>query len=130
MDPTRTLIEKLKKRPELSHTEIPGGVRIEPMGPVGFAVELHGEEDGWTVYLGEGGFHESFETGEEALDFIAWCYSERPRLREVWRGPSLARAILEVHENGQWRCSAETVFFFVPIWRRRREEIRQNQPLV
>jgi hypothetical protein len=35
------------------------------------------------VSLGDAGFHESFTSTEEALNFIAWCYSGEARVREV-----------------------------------------------
>ena len=130
MEPRAALIEKLQQHPELTYAAFPDGVRIESPAPSGFAVELHGDGDGWTVALGEGGFHEAFDTGEEALNFIAWCYSGSARLREVWRGASPARATLEAFEDGDWHLVAETRFLFVPFWRRRREAILTNPNLL
>ena len=46
------------------------------------------------------GWHQHFDDPEEVMNFIAWCYSGEARVREVWRGSLLQKAILEVHENG------------------------------
>jgi hypothetical protein len=130
MEPHAALIERLKRHPELIYREIPGGVRIEPPGPGGFAVEVRGGGGEWTVFLGDAGFHETFDSGEEALNFVAWCYSGEARVREVWRGGSPAKAALEACQDGTWRCVSETGFIFVPFWRRRREVVLENPNLL
>ena len=130
MDPRTALIEKLHRHPELAYSEISGGVRIEPPSSSGFAIELRRDDKEWTVSLGNAGFHEQFNSGEEALNFIAWCYSGAARVREVWRGSFAQSAVLEVHENGAWWLVSETVFIFVPFWRRRREVVLENPKLL
>ena len=80
--------------------------------------------------LGNAGFHESFTSAEEALNFIAWCYSGAARVREVWRGGLPQKAILEALENGDWRSVSETRFMFVPFWRDRREVVLENPSLL
>ena len=130
MDPHASLIEKLKRHPELVHSEFPGRIRVEPPGPSGFAVELHSGTEGWSVSLGNAGFHETFTSGEEVLNFIAWCYSGAARLREVWRGNAPEKSTLEAHEDGEWRGVSMTGFIFVPFWRRRREVVMENPNLL
>jgi hypothetical protein len=130
MDPRAKLIEKLKRHPGLAHSEFPGGVRIEPPIASGFAVELHGDENEWTVVLGDAGFHETFGSPEEAMNFITWCYSGAARVREVWRGSSPEKSVLEAFENGSWRWVSVTRFIFVPFWRRRHEVILVNPNLL
>jgi hypothetical protein len=130
MDPRIALLEKLGRHPELSYSEVQGGVRIEPPSATGFAVTLTGQDGDWTVFLGEAGFHEAFSSPEEALNFIAWCYSGEARLREFWRGTSPEKAVLESLENGEWRMASETGLIFVPFWRSRREAILQNPNLL
>lgn len=121
MDPRLALLEKLQQHPELAYDEAPGCLRVDPPSPQGFAVELRSAYNKWTVFLGEAGFHEAFTSPKEVLNFIAWCYSGEARVREVWRGRSPQKAILEAHENGEWRTVSETGFIFVPFWRERRE---------
>lgn len=83
MNAQTALIEKLQQQPDLAYSETPGCVRIEPPGANGFAVELRSGGDDWMVFLGNAGFHENFSFTEEALNFIAWCYSGAARVWEV-----------------------------------------------
>jgi hypothetical protein len=130
MDPCQALIAKLKDHPELAFEDFPGGVRVAPPTPTGFAVELRDNSDGWTVFLGEAGFHEEFTTPDEVLNFVAWCYSGTARVREVWRGGTPQKSILEACENGEWHSVSETGFLLVPWWRRRREIVLRNPDLL
>lgn len=130
MDPRTALVEKLQQHPELAYSEAPGCIRIEPPSSSGFAVELRSGDHEWTVFLGSAGFHEAFTSHEEVLNFIAWCYSGAARLREVWRGKSPQKAVLEAREDGDWRSVSETGFIFVPFWRERREVVLENPNLL
>lgn len=130
MDPQSALTEKLNRHPELTYSEAARNVRIEPPSSTGFAVELRSDDHKWTVFLGNAGFHETFNSAEEVLNFIAWCYSGSARVREVWRGNLPERAVLESRENGEWRLVSETAFIFVPFWRQRREVILENPNLL
>ena len=130
MDSLEELIEKLERRRDLAWTRVPGGVRIEPPSPEGFAVEVHEGETEWTVFLGNAGFHEAFDTGEEALQFVAWCYSGEARVREIWRGDTPSWSALEAREGDGWRRESSTRFIFVPFWRQRREVVLENPNLL
>ena len=130
MDVRLALIKKLKGHPELTYVELPGKIRIEAPTPHGFVVELHYAVNEWTVYLGEAGYHETFSTSDDVLNFIAWCYSGEARIREVWRGNWPQKVILEALQGGQWLEDAETGYFFVPFWLPRREIVRTNPNLL
>ena len=130
MDLRTALIEKLKRHPELLFSDSPGGVRIEAPTPHGFAVDIRGQDQNWTVYLGDAGFHEDFETSEDTLSFVAWCFSGMARLREVWRGTSPVKSVLEAYEDGEWRFVSETGFIFTPFWRQQRNIILENPNLL
>lgn len=130
MDPHAEFLDRLQQHPELAYREAPRCVRVEPPSSSGFAVELRSADDEWTVFLGDAGFHEAFTSGEEVLNFIAWCYSGAARLREVWRGRWPQRVTLEAHESGAWRTVSETGFIFVPFWLERREVILENPKLL
>ena len=130
MDPRIALMEKLQQHPELAFSEAPGCIRIEPPSPNGFAVELRSDDHEWTVLLGNAGFHEAFSSADDVLNFIAWCYSGAARVREVWRGRSPEKAVLEAHENGEWGSVSETRFILVPFWRERREVVLENPNLL
>jgi len=130
MDPRRMLLEKLQGHPTLAYTEAPGVVRIEAPNSTGFGVELHADREEWTVFLGEGGFHEAFTSEEEVLNFITWCLSGSARLRELWRGGLPEKVVLEALEDGEWCPILETGYIFVPFWRKRREVVLQNPNLL
>jgi hypothetical protein len=130
MDPLAILRGKLAGHPELVQGDARGGLRIEAPTKTGFAIELRADVHGWTVELGEAGFHDDFSSAEEVLEFVAWCYSGAARLREVWRGNSPVRSALEAKENGTWREVSATVFIFIPFWRKRREVILTNPNLL
>ena len=130
MDPHLALLQKLHKHPELKHVELPGKIRVEAPTSSGFAVELRSAVDTWTVYLGEAGFHETFSTADDVMNFIAWCYSGEARIREVWRGNWPQKVILEALQSGQWLEESETGYFIVPFWLPRREVIRTNPNLL
>ncbi len=130
MSPQDILLNKLERHPELVFRNRPGQLRIEPPVPTGFAVELHSQQKEWTVYLGEAGYHETFDDPDEVPNFVAWCYSGNARVREIWRGKMPVKAILEANEHGRWKEISETGYFFFPIWRMRREVLLCNPNLL
>lgn len=130
MDPRCTLREKLKGHPELRWTEADDFIRIEPLRPDGFTVALGPQGDEWVVYLGEGGFHQAFESADEALNFVAWCFSGECRLREVRRGTRVQKCIVEAKDDGDWQTVLTTGFFLFAPWHRRVEAVFQNPNLL
>ncbi|MEM6857360.1 MAG: hypothetical protein AAF559_05775 [Pseudomonadota bacterium] len=130
MSPHDVFVEKLQKHPELSYCESIGRLLIKPPSETGFAVELHSSVDNWTVYLGNAGFHETFDNAAETLNFMAWCYSGEARVREVWRGVSPEFAALEYFSDGEWREDSRTGYFFWRYWRAANEVILQNPNLL
>lgn len=130
MNPCVELAAKLKGHPVLKVFELPQGIRIDSPGPEGFAVHVYGEQDHWTVYLGDGGFHDEFSDPQEVLNFAAWCYSGEARLREIRRGKVVQKCVLEAHSDGEWRPESTTGFFFFPFWLPKREAVFQNPNLL
>jgi len=130
MSPQDILLKRLGMHPELTIRQAPGLLRIEPRVANGFAVELHSHTQRWTVYLGDAGFHKTFDDPEEVLNFVAWCFSGNARVREEWRGHMPVKAILEASENGSWNEAAETGYFFFPFWRKRKEVTLTNPELL
>ncbi|WP_108985019.1 hypothetical protein [Candidatus Phycosocius bacilliformis] len=124
------LLQRLQRVPELEHRQQPGWLRIEAIQPNGFAVEVHTGESNWTVYLGNGGFHETFASGTEVINFVAWCYSGEARLREFWRGSIPQKCVLEGLHDGDWREISATGYFLVPFWQKSREVVLQNPCLL
>jgi hypothetical protein len=132
MSPRDTLLAKLRERGDLAFTTTRAGVRIEPPDPSGFSVTFVAGEDasGATVFLGEGGYHEHFDTGEEALEFVAWCYSGEARIRESWRGNLPAKVKLEAQRDGVWTECGTWGLLFTPFWRRKTERVLHNPNLM
>lgn len=130
MDLIQALTEKLERLPKLIPAEMPGGIRFAAPDANGFAVEVLEGDSEWTVFLGEVGFHEHFETGEEALNFVIWCYSGDACIRETWRGDSPSSAVLEAREDDACSAVSRTQMIFVPFWRARREIVRRNPNLL
>jgi hypothetical protein len=130
MDPHHALLQRLPRHPTLKYKEKLGWLRIEAPLPNGFAVELHSGEAEWTVYLGEGGFHETFASADEVSNFIAWCFSGEARLREIWRGTLPQKVMLETLVDGDWCEVSMTGYLLVPFWLSRREVILTNPCLL
>lgn len=130
MAPHHNLVDKLKRHPELRYSERPGQVRVEAPEPNGFALELHSSHDCWTVYLGEAGFHETFSSADEVMNFIAWCYSGGARVREFWRGSSPQKAILEAYEDGDWQEISLTGYFVFQFWMEQKEIVFTNPKIL
>ena len=126
MNALNALREKLSQRADVSRSERANEIRIEPSLPSGFAITLSSSVEGWCVSLGDGGFHETFNAAEEALNFVAWTRSSECRLREIWRGRSLEKAVVETFEGGEWRPVLTNGVLLFPFWRRRREFTLQN----
>ncbi|MFN9499581.1 MAG: hypothetical protein ACK54U_03470 [Sphingomonadales bacterium] len=129
-DTFSTLTEKLARHPELQWEAGDGFVRVNAPVSGGFALELQHQGGEWTVFLGSGGWHQHFDDGADALEFIAWCYSGNVRVREVWRGTSLQKSVLETQVDGAWRQTSHTGYFLVPFWRKKTEVIMQNPDLL
>lgn len=129
MDPIAALIEKLDNHSELKWAKGKDWLKIHPPHPKGFGVELRVGADEWTVYLGNGGWHQHFDDPLEALNLVAYCYSGEVRVREVYRGNVLQKSVLEGTFDGTWEKIATTAYL-APFWRRKREVILQNPALL
>jgi hypothetical protein len=130
LDVFADLADKLGKHSTLKWEIGARFMRINAPDPDGFAVELERQGEEFTIYLGNGGWHRHFDDPTEVLEFVAWCFSGRVRLREIRRGASIQKAVLEALGNGRWEEEATTGYFFVPFWRKKRELILQNPDLL
>lgn len=130
MDALDRLESKLTSHPELQWQRESGRICIEAPRLGGFAVELHFSGDEWTVYLGLGTWHEHFLDEEEALNFVAWCYSGEARLREIRRGSVLTKSVLEARNGETWERVSEVGYLSFAFWRQKSEIVRQNPNLL
>jgi hypothetical protein len=121
------LIEKLRKHPELNWSEEGDGVSVDPATPEGFSVWLTPNQGGFTV--GFDGWHEHFDDEVAAVNCFAFGFSNQCRLRVAVRGNSANSATswtLESLDGNVWVQDSSVAMFFVPFWRKRRIEYRQN----
>jgi hypothetical protein len=91
----------------------------------GFAVSLTEKLSGYTV--GFDGWHEEFDEEDEALEAFAFGLSDQCRLKVVKRGKMECAWIVEGRENDQWQEDSTTGLIFIPFWRKRNVEYRQNR---
>jgi hypothetical protein len=125
------ITQKLDGHPVLMCVKWADGIRIDAPDAEGFAVQVFGTSNGWTVRLGEGGaWHEQFSNSNDVLNFVAWCYSGKARLREARRGKWLQAAILEAHGADGWYEESRVVYPLVPFWRPKRETVFLNPDLL
>ena len=125
IDALDALEAKLRHYPPLSYRRRANGIEIEPPNEGGFAIDMYREGGGFLVNFGLGGFHQDFEAGEDAVEFVMLGLSNACRLREV-RHPFLHRAILERRSEGAWTPVDEVGTISWPIVIGAKMQIFQN----
>lgn len=83
--------------------------------------------DSYTVFFN--GWHEDFESPEEASNVFALGLSDECRLREYRRGEFAYKWTVESLEEGKWEEQSTTGLFIFPFWRTRRLHYLQNKLL-
>ena len=109
------------KHPPLRYTEDGGTIVVHAPTPDGFDVSI--SED---LIVGYDGWHEHFDTPEQALECFAFGFSDQCRLKITYRGNFACKWTLESLVDGQWVEDSTTGLFFFPFWRTPRVEYRQN----
>ncbi len=120
--------EKLGKYPNVSYEATDNSITVFPLSDNGFEVTLYVFEqkggEGFTVFYN--GWHENFQTSEEALDCFAFGLTSECRLKETSRGGRAYRWTIEFMEDGEWQEGGTTALFFVRFWNRKHERYLQN----
>lgn len=124
MNPIAQIKEKLARHPQLRYVETPTSIEVEAPSEDGFCVGLELAPNSYTVYFD--GWHEHFNTVEEALNCFAFAFSGQSRLAITYRGATAVKWILEHLREGQWFPASETGLLFIPFWRPIRIVHRQN----
>jgi hypothetical protein len=124
MSTIETLKAKLTKYPHARFTATDTSILVEPHKPDGFEVRLDVRSGTFTVSFE--GWHEEFESEDEALNCFAFGLSSACRLRIDFRGRFPYRWTVESLQDGQWVADSTTGLLIFPFWRRRRTEHRQN----
>ena len=78
--------------------------------------------------MGFDGWHEHFDTEEEALNCFEFGLSGNCRLKVVYRGSFAHRWTLESKTDSGWREDSTTGLLVFPFWRRRRAVYLTNRP--
>jgi len=118
---------RLAKYPEVRYSETATSIEVHAACETGFPVGLQIHGDGFVVSFA--GWHEEFESQEEALNCFAFGLSSDCRLRVVCRGSTPTRWIVEHKQDHSWIKHGETGLLFVPFWRSRRVVYLQNDLL-
>ena len=118
---------RLAKYPEARYSETATSIEVHAASETGFPVglEIHGDRfvvsfDGW---------HEEFESKEEAVNCFAFGLSSDCRLRVVYRGSTPTRWSVEYKQDHSWIKDSETGLLLVPFWRSSRVVYLQNDLL-
>ena len=113
---------RLEKFPGLTYAEDSDGISVTPEG--GFTVWVR--DCGGSYIVGFEGWHEEFETMEEAVGCFGWGLSNECRLMITSRGGKPHRWAVQSRESGRWVTDSVTGLFFFPYWRKRRVDYKQN----
>ena len=121
-----SMIAEIKNRlgqyPDLQYTEESRRISVTPEG--GFTVWA--ADNGGSFTIGFEGWHEEFETKEEALDCFAWGLSADCRLMIVSRGGRPHKWTVQRRESGEWFTDSTAGLLFFPYWRKRKVDYKQN----
>jgi hypothetical protein len=115
---------KLANYPSVRYTESPSSIEVQPQDESGFAVSLHLDNGGFAVHFE--GWHERFDSKDEALNCFAFGLSPSCRLTIIYRGSTPTKWIVESLENGSWVEDSEVGLIFFPFWRARRRVHKKN----
>ncbi|MBK6980714.1 MAG: hypothetical protein IPH30_03675 [Betaproteobacteria bacterium] len=125
MDALAEIRTRLLKYPALRVEESENSITVLPLDSAGFPVSIHVADE--EVVVAFAGWHEHFESAEEALDCFAFGLSRECRLKVFTRGGFAYRWTVESLENGNWAEDSTTGLLFFPFWRRREVVYFQNR---
>ena len=118
--------QRLTKVPQAKYKRKNNSITVDPLDSDGFEVTLERHApDSYTIYFN--GWHENFETDEEALNVFAGGLSSECRLKEYRRGGLPYRWTLESIENGKWIEQSTTGLIFFPFWMKLEIRVLQNR---
>jgi|SRR5215471_16175414 len=115
---------RLAKHPDVRYQSGRDFVSIPPQDPDGFTVRIDIDRSGFTV--GFDGWHEHFDSAEDALECFARGLSDACRLEVEFRGRIETKWIDQSLEDGCWVSDSEVGLIFIPFWLRKKIVHRQN----
>ena len=118
------ITDRLRDRADLRYKISGRTITVDPPIPAGSAVSLTEAPGEYIVSFD--GWHEHFNSEEEALNCFAFGLSDECRLEVQYRGTFPCRWTLEARTGDGWQHVSTTGLLFFPFWRRPRIEYRQN----
>ena len=99
-------------------------ITVEPASQDGFTVELSEAAAEYVVRFD--GWHQRFESAEDAMKYFAFGLSGDSRLAVTLRGKTEVAWTLESRSDEGWVADSRTCLLLVPFWRPKRVLHRQN----
>ena len=121
------LREKLAAHPTARVEETSNALTVLPSSPAGFSVTLR--KAGARYGVSFEGWHEEFDTEDEAVDCVGFGLSNRCRLAITFRGSFPVEWTVESLRDGAWCPDSTTGLIFSPFWKAKRVEHRSNDLL-
>jgi hypothetical protein len=107
--------------PALRFTHTSDSIEVPASVPGGFDVWITAD-----LIVGYDGWHEHFESEEEALACFAFGLTGQCRLKVTLRGEFACKWTMETFKDGAWIAHGTTGLLLLPFWRWPRIEYRQN----
>ncbi|MDP6969131.1 MAG: hypothetical protein QGG88_08470 [Gammaproteobacteria bacterium] len=122
MDVYQEIRERIKKYPNALLTEESYGLSVTPEG--GFTVWIASNDKYYSV--GFEGWHEDFDSAEEALECFAWGLSNKCRLKIYNKGTNSYKWVTQSLENDEWENVSTTCLLFFAFWKKSNIIYKQN----
>ena len=107
---------KLLKYPHVKYESSDSAISAFPTTDKGFTVGLIVNQKVYTVSFN--GWHQDFQSEEEALNCFAFGLSNECRLKEYRRGNFAYKWSIESQENEEWIEDSTTGLLLFPFWKK------------
>jgi hypothetical protein len=117
----------LERYPTIRYERSPESVEVHATTPDGFDVSITAADSSTIVHYD--GWHEHFDTPDEALNCFMSGLTEGVRLRVFSRGTYDYKWIAELRHGGQWEPAGTVGLIIFPFWRKQGVRLLQNRHL-
>ena len=125
MDVIKEAKTRLAKYRGVAYNATVDSISVQPQDDDGFSVSLHVRRSEFTVSFD--GWHETFQSADEALNCFVFGLSDACRLELELRGRTATKWAVQSQQHGAWVTDSEVGLLLVPFWRRKRIVHRQNR---
>ena len=122
MDVYQEIRKRIKKYPNAVLEEERHGLSVTPED--GFTVWVASNEEYYSV--GFEGWHEDFDSAEEALECFGWGLSNKCRLKIYNKGSKPYKWVTQSLKNGEWENVSTTGLLFFAFWKKSNVIYKQN----